>query len=258
MLAMPWRITTPIDAVIFDCDGTLSQIEGIDHLAEINNVDSEVRLLTETAMNLTGITADIYRKRLDLVNPTKDQVDQLDEQYYANLTPDAAEIISILHNLNKTVYVISAGIQAAVEAFAKRLGIPTSHVFAVAVYFDGKGRYLNYEHQSPLTYQLGKRKVIEALRLNHHRFVYVGDGMNDIEAVNLAERFIGYGGAYYRSHLAEMCDYYIKSRTLAPMLPLSLTLEEFERLSQVEKTLYQKGLKQINEGNVLINRTEFE
>ncbi len=42
------------------------------------------------------------------------------------------------------------------------------------------------------------------------------------------------------------------------MLPLSLTLEEFERLSQVEKTLYQKGLKQINEGNVLINRTEFE
>ena len=52
--------------------------------------------------------------------------------------------------------------------------------------------------------------MIEALRLNYHRFVYVGDGMNDIEVANFAERFIGYGGAYYYSHLAERCDYYIK------------------------------------------------
>ena len=42
------------------------------------------------------------------------------------------------------------------------------------------------------------------------------------------------------------------------MLALSLMLEEHERLSQVEKTLYQKGLNQINEGNVLITRMEFE
>lgn len=40
-------------------------------------------------MNLTGITADIYRKGLDFVRPTAEKVARLDDYYYVNLTPDA-------------------------------------------------------------------------------------------------------------------------------------------------------------------------
>ena len=34
--------------------------------------------------------------------------------------------------------------------------------------------------------------------------------MNDLEAANLVERFIGYGGAYYRHHIYEVFYFYIK------------------------------------------------
>jgi phosphoserine phosphatase len=38
MLTKNWQLQHPLDAVVFDCDGTLSQIEGIDALAEKNDV----------------------------------------------------------------------------------------------------------------------------------------------------------------------------------------------------------------------------
>ncbi|WP_235379117.1 hypothetical protein [Candidatus Coxiella mudrowiae] len=90
MLPAIWRLTEPLDTIIFDCDGTLSRIEEIDYLAVSNHFDSDVRLLTETAMNLTGITPDIYRNSLDLVRLTAEQVAGLDDYYYyVNLTLNA-------------------------------------------------------------------------------------------------------------------------------------------------------------------------
>lgn len=40
----------PVDAVISDCDGTLSTIEGIDELARMNDVYAEISQLTQAAM----------------------------------------------------------------------------------------------------------------------------------------------------------------------------------------------------------------
>ena len=252
MLPVVWKLTEPLDAIIFDCDGTLSQIEGIGYLAARNHVDTDVRSLTETAMNITGITAGIYRKCLELVRPTAEQVAHLDDYYYANLTPDAEKVIATFQNMNKPVYVVSAGIKTAVKAFSKRLGIPAAHIFAVDVYFNNDGQFDSYEEDSPMTYQLGKREIIKKLRKRHPRIAHIGDGMNDVEAADLAERFIGYGGAYYRHHIAKVCDFYIKTKTLAPVLPLCLALDEQERLSQKERNLFQKGINQINQGNLLV------
>ena len=148
--------------------------------------------------------------------------------------------------------MISAGIHEAVESFVKRLGVPSSQVFGVEVYFDEKGDYRDYDRQSPMTSQHGKRKIVEALLSSHPRLIHVGDGMNDVEAASLVERFIGYGGAYYRDHIASLCDFYIKARSLSAVLPLCLTKIESERLSSDHRSIYQKGLKQINDGQVLI------
>ncbi|MFW0032769.1 MAG: HAD-IB family phosphatase [Coxiella endosymbiont of Dermacentor nuttalli] len=247
-----WQLTKPLDAIAFDCDGTLSQIEGIGYLAANNHVDEDVRFLTETAMNITGITTDIYRKCLNLVRPTAKQVACLDDYYYANLTPDAEKVIAVFQNMNKPVYVVSAGIKTAVKAFSERLGIPATHIFAVDVYFNNEGEFDSYAEDSPMTYQLGKCEIIKELRREHPRIAYIGDGMNDVEAASLVKRFIGYGGAYYRHRIAEMCDFYIKTKTLSPVLPLCLALNEQEKLSQTERNLFQKGLNQINQGNLLI------
>ncbi|AUJ58569.1 phosphoserine phosphatase [Coxiella-like endosymbiont of Amblyomma americanum] len=249
-----WKLIKPLDAIVFDCDGTLSQIKGIEYLAKNNHVDTAVRLLTDMAKNLTGITVDIYRQCLDLVHPTIEQVARLGDHYYDHLTPDADKVIAIFQNMNKPVYVISAGIKMAVAAFSKRLGVPVTHIFAVDVYFDHKGQFDTYEEDSPIISQLGKCKIIKNLIKQHPRIAHIGDGINDVEAANLSERFIGYGGVCYQHHIAKRSDFYIKTKTLAPVLPLCLVLDEQKKLSQTEKKLFQKGLIQINQGNLLINK----
>lgn len=50
MAIQSWHLKHTIDAIVFDCDATLSQIEGIDGLAKVNGVEERVRLLTEEAM----------------------------------------------------------------------------------------------------------------------------------------------------------------------------------------------------------------
>src|SRR5580698_3873207 len=101
MLTPSWQLTDPINAIIFDCDGTLSKIEGIDELATSNNTSHIVQELTQEAMGKTGMNVGIYNKRLELVNPTQERILALGENYIKNHSPDAKEVISIFKSLNK-------------------------------------------------------------------------------------------------------------------------------------------------------------
>ena len=55
MVIPVWQLKTSIDALIFDCDGTLSRIEGIDVLADQNGVGDAVKQLTHDAMTHMGL-----------------------------------------------------------------------------------------------------------------------------------------------------------------------------------------------------------
>lgn len=252
MAIQSWHLKHTIDAIVFDCDATLSQIEGIDALAKVNGVEEQVRLLTEEAMEKTGLNSEIYRQRLELVRPTASQLAALGDDYYAHLTPDVDRVIQAFQRLHKSVYVISAGIQSAVESLAARLNIPKENVFAVAVYVDDNGNYSGYDANSPMTRQHGKREVVEALKKKHPHMLHIGDGMNDVEAAAIVERFVGYGGSYFRRHIASLCDFYITSQSITPLLPLTLTLEESENLNASGKKAYEQGLYHIDNGEVLI------
>lgn len=249
-----WQLPAPIDAIVFDCDATLSQIEGIDVLAKENGVERDVHLLTEEAMGKTGVTEKIYEQRLDLVKPTVKQLARLGAMYYDHLTPDVGRLINVFHHLNKSVFVISAGIQAAVENFAGRLGIPAQNVFAVDVYFDENGRYAEFDHHSPMTKRYGKCEVIEKLKEKYPRILSVGDGINDVETASVVTRFVGYGGAKFRDHIANLCHYYIASASLLPIFPLTITKKESNKLSTKMSAVYDEGLQYIEEGAVLIHK----
>jgi len=251
-----WLLHSPIDAVVFDCDGTLSQIEGIDWLATVNGVGKAVQALTEEAMGKTGITQALYTKRLDLVQPTASQLAQLGNAYYAHLTPDVDRIIALLQRLHKAIYVVSAGIQRAVEDFAERFGIPKQNVFAVKTHFDAQGCYVDYDKNSPMTQPRGKRRVVDIIRQRHPRLVYTGDGINDTEVIDQVTRFVGYGGAYFRESIAERCDFYIVSRTFLPILPLILTETEQQALSEQDRAIFQAGLALIKAGQVCLQSTK--
>src|SRR5690606_739353 len=87
----------PADAfrtVIFDCDSTLSTIEGIEELARDHR--AEVEALTEEAMRGAIPLEEVYGRRLALVRPTRDAVLSLGRRYVETMVPDAAETIAAL------------------------------------------------------------------------------------------------------------------------------------------------------------------
>lgn len=227
----------PLDAVIFDCDGTLSAIEGIDELAKARDVVDVVAKLTADAMEKTGLSPELYQRRLDLVRPTYEQVNQLGLTYFQQRTPDSLEVIRQLQNLGKSVYIISAGLYPAVAIFSELLQVPLQNIFAVNISFADDGNYADFDHYSPLVQADGKRQIVHMLQQQHGKIAYVGDGLNDYSVYDLVTRFIGYGGAFYREKFAKCSEFYLTEPTLKPVLPLCLTREEFDHLSLKDQSL---------------------
>jgi len=101
-----------------------------------------------------------------------------------------------------------------------------------------------------LTQTNGKRHIVERLKLQYPNLIFVGDGLNDLPAFDLVTRFVGYGGSFYRENIAARCDFYIKTPTMSPLLPLSLMAEECKKLTATEQLTYQKGLDLIIQDKV--------
>lgn len=238
-----WQLKKPLSAIVFDCDGTLSSIEGIDALAENNGTSDIVQALTAEAMSKSGINPNLYQKRLDLVYPTRQQVITLGAQYFANQVIDAKNVIEVLQRLNKSVYIVSAGLMPAVAVFGQLLKVPRENIFAVNVSFDPEGLYTDFDRASPLISNEGKRIIVSQLIDKHPELMYVGDGMNDLAVTDIVTRFVGFGGIFYRKNIAEKSDFYIHNESMSGLLPLALTQQELTLLNQDEKNLYQKGLK---------------
>jgi phosphoserine phosphatase len=253
MFTAPWQLELPLNAVIFDCDGTLSRIEGIDELANDNQVGDIVQRLTQDAMGKSGMNVDLYAKRLDLTKPSQAQVDALGLRYFEQRTPPIAEVVALLQRLNKTVYIVSGGFLPAVAKFAEFLNIKKEHVFAVDLYFNEQGEYRDFDRSSPLINKNGKRVLVEKIKALHPRTAFIGDGLSDLEVEDLVTRFVGYGGAYFRQNIAEVAEFYVKKACLSPLLPLFLTLEEARGLTSAEQAIYQAGVEAIQSQQVGYN-----
>lgn len=245
-----WQLSNPISAIVFDCDSTLSSIEGIDFLAKNNGVGEAVKFLTSEAMGKTGLNSSIYQQRLDLVTPRREQVYALGHQYFAHRVPDIIDVINLLKRLKKEVYLVSSGVNPAVKMFGEMLQIPPENVYAVDLRFDQQGNFLDFERSSPLINNDGKRTILQQLKNTHANIIHIGDGLNDIVTLDLVTRFIGYGGVAYRKNIADLCQYYINTISFTPLIPLTLTQDETLSLLPDELVLYQKGLAAIDEGKV--------
>lgn len=237
-----WQLTTPIDAIVFDCDGTLTRIEGIDELAAMNGCGPEIATLTAAAMTQGSLTSALYDQRLARVKPSLQQVQTLAQHYFAQRTPELIDTLKILQKLGKTIYVVSAGVNPAVSQFAEQLGIDRAHVFAVDLYFDAMGAYQDFDRSAVLTNNSGKRQIVAQLQQRHPHILHIGDGMNDFVTHDFVTRFVGYGGIYYRQNLADLCEFYLADASLAALLPLTLTAAEVAQLNSAETDLYQLGL----------------
>ena len=212
------------DDVWFDCDSTLSTIEGIDELAALRpGLGPKVVELTRQAMAGEIPIAEVYGRRLELIRPTREELELVARRYAATLTPDSPAVIALLRAAGRRVRILSGGLLPAVLGAARALGLPSADVHAVDITCDAAGRYVDFDRRSPLARNGGKAEVLARERTPGGRAVLVGDGMTDAEAAPAVDLFVGYGGVVLRDAVRRVSPYYLSAPSLAPLLLLVLT-----------------------------------
>ena len=210
------------DVVCFDCDSTLSKIEGIDELARRNGIFEQVAALTEAAMNGEMALEEVYAQRLGLIKPDVAAIDWLAKLYIEELVEGVAETIKILHDNGKRIHIVSGGLRQSILPLAAYLVIPDECVHAVDVVFDADGQYQDFARHSPLAVSGGKARICRKLRLTSSSLVMIGDGKTDLEAKQAGAFMIGFGGVHRRRIVQEQADQYITGPSLTAILPYVL------------------------------------
>ena len=222
----------PLAAVYFDCDSTLSSIEGVDELLQFADpgLRREIAELTTQAMNGALPLAEVYETRLGKLAPKKEQLDAVGAHYVQNVVQGGAETIAALQHLGKHVGVVSGGLLVPVQHLARHLGVPVEHVHAVPLVFDQRGDYVDFDHSSPLWQNGGKVPVVRGAPPEHHPMAFVGDGITDLETKDHVARFVGFGGVVAREAVQAGAEHFVATPSLAGILPYVLTEEELQRL----------------------------
>ncbi len=249
---------TSSDLIFFDCDSTLSAIEGVDELARLKGKEGRVGLLTQKAMDGDLDLSEVYGKRLRAIRPTRGQLAQIEQLYWERMVPDAPEVIAALQLLGKQVYVISGGLAAPVRGFARRLGVPDAHIRAVELefnelsgdwwkYYAPEARaaesYLDYD-EGPLTASSGKPEIIRELSAGQWgRRMMIGDGASDLSTKGTVDLFVGFGGVARRVRVEAEADVFVAPARLAPILPLASGPLGYEKLKgTIYQAVFEAGL----------------
>lgn len=235
-----------VDEVFFDCDSTLSTIEGIDELARLKGVEERIAALTTAAMDGRIPLQEVYAERLRLLAPTRADLRAIEEAYKRTVVPDARETIAALQALGRKVFIVSGGLADAVIGFGLWLGVPRERIHAVGLSYNQlSGRWWDYQRcneignpdeaylmydESPLTTQHGKAEVIRRLRERGCRAMLVGDGSSDLAAAHAVNVFVGFGGVVARPLVAANSPIFLRSPSIALVLLLALRDGEGEHL----------------------------
>jgi len=232
----------PYGTVAFDCDSTLSAIEGIDELALLvcagrgdaaAELAREIAALTERAMAGEIPLEEVYRGRLERLSPDRAALEAVGALYVERRLPHAEHLVAALAALGKRVCIVSGGLLQPVLRLAQRLGIDERDVFAVEAFLDREGRYAGYDDESPCARAGGKLEVLRALSSADRGggVALVGDGATDLEAAPAARRFVAFGGVARRPTVFDAAEITCESPDLAALLPLLAAPDEIERLA---------------------------
>ena len=249
--------------IFFDCDSTLTTVEGIDILAETAGKRWRVEVLTQAAMDGELDLEEVYAKRLRAIKPTHQQIRDIRRAYKQNIVEDARETIAILQELGHSVYIISGGILEPVREFGVFLGVPKENIRAVCVSYNelsgswwsgGDEQYMTFD-DGALTVSDGKADIVkEFLAGKRGRSLLVGDGYSDLLASSAVNLFAGFGGVEQRKRVSREAPVYLTSSSLAALLPIAAGPAALFALQKTaHRDTAQKSLQLIRRGAVSFN-----
>ena len=199
--------------LLFDCDSTLSAIEGIDELGRLRGpeVFKAVEEMTTKAMDGSTPMESIFAKRLDMIKPTLKELESIGQKYIQQVEPTALDTIKKLKATGWTVMIVSGGFTQAIRPLAQYLGI--ERVEAVELRFNTDGSYAGYVESCPTAKSKGKNVVALKLRdeFKAYQTVLVGDGASDLEVKGDVDKMIGFGRYTPRPKVKAGADAFITS-----------------------------------------------
>jgi len=225
----------PYGTLVFDCDSTLSSIEGVDELCDLTGTPrAEVEAMTNRAMDGAIALEEIYRTRLERMAPDRAALEELGRRYVATALPHARELVAAARALEKRVYVVSGGLRQPVCALARELGIDEDDVHAVEVFLSRSGAWSGWDELSPLARSGGKLEVLRGIARTDRGggVALVGDGVTDLEAAPAARRFVAFAGVVAREKVVAAASAVCRARDLAGLVPLLFSVEEIELLGE--------------------------
>ena len=194
-------------SLVLDVDSTLCDVEGVDWLAKLRGEDvaRQSANLTDRAMNGELPIEAVYAERMDLIRPTRDEVDALARVYVEKLAPGAATTIRAVMDAGVRVVLVSGGLRRAIAPVARSMGIGEADLNAVDVQWDPAGAYQDFDRRSPLTTQHGKVEVVKQLALPRP-ILAVGDGATDAAMRPAIDSFVAFTGFQRRALVVAAAD----------------------------------------------------
>ncbi|MGD2077826.1 MAG: HAD-IB family phosphatase [Chloroflexota bacterium] len=262
----------PYQHIFFDCDSTLTGIEGIDALAEASGKSWRVGVLTDAAMSGQVDLEEVYAKRLRSIKPTRGQVQAIRQLYKQHVVSDAVDLIATLKKLGHKLYIISGGLAEPVREFGIYLGIPPANIRAVGIEYDKLSgewwysqderpnpseRYLTFD-EAPLTLSDGKAQIVsEFLRGASGRALLIGDGVSDLLAAPAVDVFVGFGGVTQRQRVRKEAPIFISSESIAPLLAIAAGPAAIRNVDDdAVRPLIKKVIDYVNHGAIEFNDEE--
>ena len=204
--------------LLLDCDSTLSALEGIDELGRLRGPATfkAVEDMTNAAMNGGTPMEAIFAKRLDIIQPTKVELESIGALYISTVEPTAVATLTQLRAAGWTIIIVSGGFTQAIRPLADFLGI--ARVEAVVLKFKPDGSYAGFDETCPTCRTKGKNEVARRLRAEFQAttVVMVGDGASDLEVKGDADVMIGFGRYTQRPKVLAGADKFITSLDQLP------------------------------------------
>ncbi|MGB1875164.1 MAG: HAD-IB family phosphatase, partial [Akkermansiaceae bacterium] len=213
-------ITPFMKLIVFDCDSTLSAIEGIDELARVCGPETfhQIEALTNAAMNGEVPIDEIFSRRLEIIQPTLGTCQKVGQLYIEEVEPSATRTIDLLRKHGWMIVIVSGGFTQVIEPLAQHLGV--KRIEAVPLKFNEDGSYAGYDTSAPPTRNGGKPEIILQLKkeFQPEQVVMVGDGISDLEAKAVVDTFIGFGRYAAREKVRREADHFVSSLDEIPAI----------------------------------------
>jgi phosphoserine phosphatase len=196
-------------------------VEGIDLLA--GPAKAQVEALTAAAMRGEVPLEEVYGRRLELIGPTRTQVEAVGDAYVAALVPGAVEVVRGLHARGIEVWIVSGGLWDPVLRVAQALGVPSARVAAVQLRFHEDGRYAGFDPEQPLARAGGKPAVLAGWgSALSSPALMVGDGVTDLEAGEVVEDFLAFAGVVDRPGVTGAAQLVVRAPSLEPVFSIAV------------------------------------